>query len=255
MPRADSRPPAAGTERGKQGAAIEGDAPSPGGHRAPAVGSSGSPCCVHGLTHGEFSDPFGPRPCNQWAAKGWCPPWAGGLLPSCHVLQLPPSPPACPRCPDGAALGRPSLCCRAGALRFGGGVWGAPEPGKRPALCQCDWPYLLAPRGTPSPSQPCSAPRAGGTQPPRAPQHSPMPPAAAAAGCSWAHTVRMPTSKMPAVFMVLPWVLDGLCGLAGVYICMGLGRGCHAHNLRVPKLLLHFGVVPEAATAPRRVIA
>lgn len=94
-----SWPPAAGPEWGKQGTVIERDTPSSASCRALPVGSSGSPRCVHGLTHRELSDPVGAQPCTRLAAKGRCTPWAGGLPPHCCVLLLPPSPPCLPALP------------------------------------------------------------------------------------------------------------------------------------------------------------
>lgn len=89
---------------------------------------------------------------------------------------------------------------------------------------------------------------------PRGPPHSPMYSVAVAAGCSCVHRARIPTSKMLVAFMVLPEDADGWRGSAGVYICVGLGRGCHTHNLWVLNLSVRSAAVPEAAAALRRAI-
>lgn len=59
---------------------------------------------------------------------------------------------------------------------------------------------------------------------------------------------------MLAVFMVLAAGADGQRGSPGVYIRMGLGRGPTRIKFRVLKLCCSL-VVPEAATATRRVTA
>ena len=164
--------------------------------------------------------------------------------------------PACLRCLHGTDLGSPSPHCKAGASRLGGGAWSALEPGKHLALCWCDWSYLLIPCRTPSPSQSRNALQAGGTRLPCAPPSTHPCPRQPRWLVAAGHTGRgCPRAKCWQSSWCSPRVPDGQRGLMGVYIHVGLGRGHRAHNLWVLKLLLCFTVVPEAATAPRHVIA
>lgn len=172
---------------------------------------------MHGLAHGVLSDPFGARLCTRLVTGGWCPHRQDGThcAAASRCCRQPPLPalPAWRRARQPlSTLQSRSLTARwrhmesprARASWLGGGVWEAPEPGKHLVLCCCDWSYLRVPCRIPGLSQPHNTLRAGGHGHPVMPKHSPVPPGATAAACSWAHRAMMPMSRMPVIFMAVP---------------------------------------------------
>lgn len=158
----------------------------------------------------------GPR---QPAAQGPAGKYVTPLGPS----RVPAAEP--PTLPTQHRPWRPLCAVQTGAPRLAGDARGALAPGKLLALCWCHWPHLLVPHRTPAGASPTAPCELAGCGRPAPPEHSPLALGAAVASCSWAHSARTPTSRMPTVLMVLPAGAGRLARVGGGLYPRGAGEG------------------------------